>query len=222
MRAVPVAVLLGAVTLLPTASAAFAKPAPGDNGDVKVHAVTTSVNNQRDDPKVCKFYLDAFNFDTVQKVSWSISQQPPTGHQQVLSSTLTLVNGRGFTVTWGLPDGHYKLTWTFAGEKGSAKHKVFMVDCPVTQSVPPGSPPSISPSSPPGGGHGPGTPPGTGTSSGPGTGAGPVGAVNAGTGSTSGGTDTDEIATGALLVTAAVGAVVVLRHRRRSSGSSAN
>ncbi|WP_281262790.1 hypothetical protein [Streptomyces cahuitamycinicus] len=42
---------------------AVAAPAPGDNGDVKIHASTTASDNQRNDPKVCDFYLAVFNFD---------------------------------------------------------------------------------------------------------------------------------------------------------------
>ncbi len=104
--------------------------APGDNGDVKIHASTTPVNDTRNEPKVCVFYLDAFNFDGLQEVSWTIDQQPPTGTKQVLSGSITLdQNGNGHTGDMTLPNGHYKLTWTFVGEKGKAKFKVFMVDC---------------------------------------------------------------------------------------------
>src|SRR5262249_18561432 len=55
------------------------------------------------------------------------------------SGTITLdSSGNGFTTEQTLPNGHYKLFWTFAGEKGAAKHKVFWVSCPAT---PPTSPP---------------------------------------------------------------------------------
>jgi hypothetical protein len=40
-----------------------------------------------------------------------------------------------------LANGHYKLFWTFAGEHGSGKHKVFWVACTSSPS------PSPSPSS---------------------------------------------------------------------------
>jgi len=109
--------------------------APGDNGDVKIHASTTPVDDTRNDPKVCVFYLDAFNFDGLQQVSWKINQQPPTGTAQVLSGAITLdQNGNGHTGNMTLPDGHYKMTWTFVGEHGRAKFKVFMVDCTGTPS----------------------------------------------------------------------------------------
>src|SRR6266487_7018019 len=128
-----------------------AKPVPGDNGDVKIHNSTTPVTDERNEPHVCVFYLDAFNFDPAQSVSWSIESWPPTGDRGVVDTgTITLgSSGNGATADQTLPNGHYKLFWTFAGEKGSAKHKVFWVSCPAT---PPTSPPptttSPSPSPP--------------------------------------------------------------------------
>ena len=119
--------------------------APGDNGDVKIHASTTPVNDTRNDPKVCVFYLDAFNFDGLQQVSWTINQQPPTGTAQVLSGAITLdQNGNGHTGDMTLPNGHYKMTWTFVGEHGRAKFKVFMVDCTGTPSPSPSKSASAS------------------------------------------------------------------------------
>jgi len=117
-----------------------AKPVPGDNGDVKIHNSATPVTDERNEPHVCVFYLDAFNFDPAQSVSWSIESWPPTGKRSVVDTgTITLgSSGNGATANQTLPNGHYKLFWTFAGEKGSAKHKVFWVSCPAT---PPTSPP---------------------------------------------------------------------------------
>jgi hypothetical protein len=143
----PVRRLSAALTLAPLllfaaampATAAAATSAPGDNGDVKVHAVGTSFLDEANQPHVCAFYLDAFNFDTVQQVSWSIDQQPPTGHAHASGGTLVLANGSGHTSTMTLPAGHYKLTWHFNGEKGAAKFKVFWSDCAGVASPPPGS-----------------------------------------------------------------------------------
>ncbi|MEU2265990.1 hypothetical protein ABZ568_05990 [Streptomyces olindensis] len=51
----------------------MAQPIPGgDNGDVKIHASATRADDQRNDPKVCDFYLAAFNFDPGEKVNWTI------------------------------------------------------------------------------------------------------------------------------------------------------
>lgn len=103
----------------------------GDNGTVKVHRSGTPVTDRANQPHVCVFYLDAFGFDPAQAVSWNIQSWPPTGDRSVVSSgTLTLDDsGNGFTADMTLADGHYKLNWNFAGEKGSAKHKVFWVKC---------------------------------------------------------------------------------------------
>ncbi|MCX2182568.1 hypothetical protein KV205_18840 [Streptomyces sp. SKN60] len=128
--------LSAAVTALALGSAALvaaptAYAVPGDNGDVKVHDSNTLEFDQRDDPKVCKFYLDAFNFDSNQQVRWTIAPQPPKADSPNLSGTLTTdTTGHKRTEDLELPDGMYKLDWTFTGEQGSGKHKVFKVDCP--------------------------------------------------------------------------------------------
>ena len=150
LRRLPLLIVAALLCLLaptpPSALAALA--APGDNGDIKIHAVGTSFVDNRNQPHVCVFYLDAFNFDAHQHVSWTIAQQPPTGHAQVSSGTLILdASGAGRSADMSLPAGHYKLTWTFAGEKGRAKFKVFWSDC---SGVPSPSPsPSHSASSSP-------------------------------------------------------------------------
>jgi hypothetical protein len=214
-----------AVGLLQTAAAA-----PGDNGDVKVHRTTTAVTDERDDPKVCEFYLDAFNFDTIQNVTYGIFQQPPTGRALVLSGALTLSGGVGHTATLTLPDGHYKLTWTFTGERGSAKHKVFMVDCQGGPTTPPpsGGPTTAPPTTAPPTG-GPTTAPPSGRPSGrpshpPGGGPGPTGPVKAGGGGTSSGPDIGDIAGGTALLTVGGGLLLRMRQisRRRNARARAN
>src|SRR6266540_554938 len=87
----------------------------GDNGTVKIHRSSTPVTDRRDEPHVCTFYLDAFGFDPGQSVSWQIKSWPPTGDRTVADQgTLTLdSSGDGRTSDQALPDGHYKLFWTF-------------------------------------------------------------------------------------------------------------
>src|SRR5215472_12238262 len=136
---------VGLVLALGAASAgAQAKAPPGDNGDVKIHNSNTPVTDERNEPHVCVFYLDAFNFDPAQSVSWRIESWPPTGNRSVVDTgTITLdSSGNGATTDQTLPNGHYKLFWTFAGEKGAAKQKVFWVSCPAT---PPTTPPPTTP-----------------------------------------------------------------------------
>lgn len=127
-------------------AATSSKTVGGDNGTVKIHRSTTPVSDRRNQPHVCVFYLDAFGFDSAQSVSWWIKSWPPTGNRSVVSSgVLTLdANGDGHTGDMTLPNGHYKLFWTFAGEHGIAKHKVFWVNCKASPSPSPSPSPSTS------------------------------------------------------------------------------
>jgi hypothetical protein len=139
------------------AASAHAKAGPaaggtakGDNGDVKIHNSTTAVTDQRNEPHVCVFYLDAFGFDAGQSVSWTIKSWPPTGSRTVVASGALALDssGDGHTGDMTLQNGHYKLFWNFAGENGFAKQKVFWVACPAAAPSPtptpstPGSPPA--------------------------------------------------------------------------------
>ncbi|WP_371651664.1 MULTISPECIES: hypothetical protein [unclassified Streptomyces] len=111
------------------AGAPAAHAAPGDNGDVKIHNLGTPFTDQRNEPKVCGFYLDAFNFDVAQGITWSIQTQPLRAGGATLNGAITLATGTGHTVPLTLPDGQYKLTWNITGGNGAGKHKVFKVDC---------------------------------------------------------------------------------------------
>ncbi|MFF8386794.1 hypothetical protein [Streptomyces kanasensis] len=116
-------------TALGGAPAAVA--APGDNGDVKIHSNSTSPLDQRNEPKVCSFYLAAFNFDGLQQVGYTIAPQPMKAGDPNVQGAITLSpTGTGHTDELSLPDGMYKLTWTFVGATGAGKTKVFQVDCP--------------------------------------------------------------------------------------------
>ena len=133
-------------TALLGAPAAFA--APGDNGDVKIHADTTPDADQRNNPKVCQFYLAAFNFDRGQGVTWIIEPQPTKRGSATLTGTLALPTGTDRTTgLLALPDGQYKLTWQIVDGKGAGKHKVFKVDCKKT----PPSDDALAPGGPNGG-----------------------------------------------------------------------
>ncbi|MEU6079002.1 LPXTG cell wall anchor domain-containing protein [Streptomyces sp. NPDC047108] len=131
-----------AASLLLGASPAYATP-PGDNGTVKIHDAGTGEELRRNEPHVCTFYLDAFGFDGGQKVDWKIVGMPPTGTKgtEARSGSLTLDGeGHGRSSDLTLPDGHYKLVWTFDGEHGRAKHKVFWTDCGDESPAPGGGP----------------------------------------------------------------------------------
>ncbi|MFI6357689.1 LPXTG cell wall anchor domain-containing protein [Streptomyces sp. NPDC050743] len=100
---------------------------------MKIHKSSTDEYDQRNEPHVCSFYLDAFHFDGGQQVDWHIEVWAPTGGTKgttVRSGALALdADGHGRTSDMTLPDGHYKLFWNFDGEKGAAKHKVFWTNC---------------------------------------------------------------------------------------------
>ncbi|WP_392969184.1 hypothetical protein [Streptomyces sp. LN245] len=223
------AALAVAGTALLGAPAAVA--APGDNGDVKVHDANTAFDNQRDDPKVCRFYLDGFNFDAGQRITWSIAHQPGAAGDPVLAGTLSASQtGRAATRTFTLPDGQYKLTWNFQGENGAGKSKVFKVDCPVSAPTPTPTPtrgggPSATPSQPGGGPSatpsqqgGPGGPGG-----GPGGqqgGPGPNGGPPAGGGGLAHEQNFSPVAGAAAAGLVVAGGVVFLRLRRRGNGAA--
>ncbi|MGW3913917.1 hypothetical protein ACWEBX_20680 [Streptomyces sp. NPDC005070] len=227
------AALAVAGTALLGAPAAVA--APGDNGDVKIHDANTRFENQRDDPKVCRFYLDGFGFDAGQQVSWSIAHQPGAAGDPVLAGTLSASQtGRAGTRIFTLPDGQYKLTWNFQGENGAGKSKVFKVDCPVSapsatptgnggpSTAPgpqggPGGGPSVTPSQR-GGPGGPG-----GQQGGPGGqqgGQGPNGGPPAGGGGLAHERNFSPVAGAAAAGLAVAGGVVFLRLRRRNHGAA--
>ncbi len=51
-----------------------------------------------------------------------IEQAAPTGTALAQSGAITLANDTGVTSALTLPDGHYKLEWTVAGETGAVGH----------------------------------------------------------------------------------------------------
>lgn len=177
--------------------ATAAVAAPGDNGDIKVHMVDTAIAAQANQPKVCRFYLDAFNFDTAQGIDWTIQPQGgQSGSTATLSDSLTLTGGAGVTENLLLPTGQYKLTWKIVDGNGAGKMKVFKVDCPDT-------PPTNPPSSPPPGGPG-----------------GPNGGPPAGGGGLAKADAFSPLTGAAAVGVTAVGAVAWFRLRRRPHGAA--
>ncbi|MGI5369460.1 LPXTG cell wall anchor domain-containing protein [Streptomyces iakyrus] len=219
---------VASAVLLLAPAAAQASP-PGDNGTVKIHDASTGEELRRNEPHVCTFYLDAFGFDGGQEVDWHIDALPPSENkgETVKSGALTLdAEGHGRSADLSLPDGHYKLFWTFEGEKGSAKHKVFWTDCEDEQE-PGGATPSgsASPSSSSGASEAPSGEPGGSASPSSSVGGGVPASASP---SPQGGTDGDLAETGngapvgvlsgvaaALL---AAGGFLVVRRRRAGRG----
>ncbi|MFI0544763.1 hypothetical protein ACH3VS_38605 [Streptomyces sp. WSLK1-3] len=104
----------------PTASAA------GENGDIRIHRVGVPFGVSKDDPRVCKFYLDAVNFDRLTTIDYTITPQPPLPTAATVAGAIQLAGGAGHTDPLGVADGQYKITWT-AG--AAVKEKVFRVNC---------------------------------------------------------------------------------------------
>ncbi|MFB6840070.1 hypothetical protein [Streptomyces sp. NPDC056361] len=206
---------------LALAGAPMAYAAPGDNGDVKIHKVGTPFDDQRNEPKVCRFYLAAFNFDTLQEVDWEITPQPPKADDPSLSGHITLATGKGHTGTLSLPSGQYKLVWTFEGQNGAGKQKVFKVECPGDVITNPSQPPNGDPGSP----GSPDSPGGPGGPGGHGHGRPPHGPVGAGGGGSAEIAAEDSSAFGIGAAVAAglagtAGLVLIRRSRRRDNGAA--
>jgi hypothetical protein len=104
----------------PTASAA------GENGDIRVHHVGMPFGISKDDPRVCKFYLDAVNFDNLSTIGYTITPQPPLLSAATVAGAVQIAGGAGHTDPLGMADGQYKITWVVAGV---TKEKVFRVNC---------------------------------------------------------------------------------------------
>ncbi|MEU9478333.1 hypothetical protein [Streptomyces sp. NPDC048191] len=100
--------------------------AQGANGDIRVHNVVGHQAMAQDDPVVCKFYLDAVNFDILPNIPYIIQAQPPLPSAATVTGVIQLAEGAGHTDVIGLADGQYKLTWVAAG---AVKEKLFRVNC---------------------------------------------------------------------------------------------
>ncbi|TGZ19009.1 hypothetical protein DV517_39820 [Streptomyces sp. S816] len=118
------------LTALAAAGASWAAAptamAQGENGDIRVHRVGTPFGVSKDDPVVCRFYLDAVNFDVLPVIAYTITPQPPLPTSATVTGTIQLAGGAGHTDPLGLADGQYRVTWTVAG---ALKEKVFRVNC---------------------------------------------------------------------------------------------
>ncbi|MEV6176710.1 hypothetical protein ACIHAR_19915 [Streptomyces sp. NPDC052016] len=122
-----------ALTVLTAAGATWlaaptAAAQPGVGADIRIHDERVPYGVSKDDPVVCRFYLDAVNFGELTSVAYTIQAQPPLPTAATVTGTITLAGGAGHTDTLGLADGQYRLTWTVEGGVGP-REKVFRVDC---------------------------------------------------------------------------------------------
>ncbi|MCX5389760.1 hypothetical protein [Streptomyces sp. NBC_00094] len=220
LRAALATLALGGVTLA-GAPAAFA--APGDNGDVKVHRQGTPDSSQANEPQVgCIFRFAAFNFDGLQSIQWNIYEQPgqPGNQDPSLKNGSIAVdsNGDGHTddIT-GLSSGMYKVEWTWVGQNGAAKSKVFRVNCDVITN--PTQPPTTGGNGNGGPGGGPGGNGGHGHHKPP---HGPVGAGGGGSAPIAA-EDSSAFGIGAAVaagLAGTAGLVLIRRSRRRDNGAA--
>ncbi|MEU0073247.1 hypothetical protein ABZ027_27400 [Streptomyces sp. NPDC006332] len=112
-------------TWLATPTAVAAPPAD----DIRIHSEQTPYGWLKDDLEVCRFYLEAVNFDALNgPYAYTITALQPPSYS--VSDSIILTNGAGHTQTLAeLPDGQYKLTWTYPPTTGTEKTKNFRVDC---------------------------------------------------------------------------------------------
>lgn len=131
------------------ATPASADPnSPGNNGTVKIHDATTSVEDMRNEPHVCTFYVDGFKFDNNSSGQWWIESWPPTGNRTEVRRMAWTADGHGdwHSTVQSLPDGHYKLYAKQQNEAtpGGDKQKVFWVECAVKPSESPSPTPTAT------------------------------------------------------------------------------
>jgi hypothetical protein len=127
----------GVVLLLQSGATIAWADDKGNNGDVKIHDVDTSKQDHRNEPHVCRFYIEGFNFDGSSSGTWRIEGWAPTGSGVASSGTWGPSNTSGswWTGDMTLASGHYKLfaKQTAPNTIGGEKQKVFWVDCATSQ-----------------------------------------------------------------------------------------
>gem|GEM_PF-2549215 len=118
----------------------------GNNGDVKIHATGTPATDHQNEPKVCTFYVDGFNFDKNAVVGYRIERWAPTGSGVATTGSFKVdEKGNGHsTPDTTLPQGHYKLfaKQTTPSSPGGEKQKVFWVECGTTANGQANTPPA--------------------------------------------------------------------------------
>jgi LPXTG-motif cell wall-anchored protein len=127
------AALLGLLASPAQAGEAGEEP-PGNKGTVKIHRSSTADSDRRNEPKVCAFRIVGFGFPEDTNLELSIvGHGGPNAGSGSFAGTVEagdLSPAGDFGVAGpSLPDGMYKLTADNTTAPGSAKHKVFKVDC---------------------------------------------------------------------------------------------
>ncbi|WP_133259888.1 hypothetical protein [Streptacidiphilus pinicola] len=139
-RRVRNAALAGSAAVLLSVAApvtAWAAP-PGNNGHIQIHDTSTPVDTDSNDPNVGCFYIDAFDFDANQALSWSVftgtAGQP--GNQVAAGTatfTATAPHGQDISGPIALPQGMYV---AFEDDSAGRKSKEFKVNATCNSGVP--------------------------------------------------------------------------------------
>ncbi|MFF6980496.1 hypothetical protein ACFZAV_22950 [Streptomyces sp. NPDC008343] len=138
LRIAAVTALTAALTPLSGVPTAGAQ----ENATIKIHTAPwdgverTPYGDAIDEPRVCRFYLDAVNFEEVTTATYRIAAEPPAGGAAGLTGTINLADGTGHSVDLTLPDGQYRLYWTYPGATAPEREKPFTVDCRSSMSTP--------------------------------------------------------------------------------------
>ncbi|MFD6282089.1 hypothetical protein ACFWFI_42015 [Streptomyces sp. NPDC060209] len=113
----------GVVTL----AGAPAASALGESGDIDVRSVSWHSRGERNGVEVCQFVLVANNFGELPELVWTITERPPGN---TLTNTLPLVDGKGRSQEYLLPEGTYQISWPVGAVPAvPLKTKSFEVDC---------------------------------------------------------------------------------------------
>lgn len=110
----------GVVTL----AGAPAASAIGESGDIDIRSVSWHSRGERNGVEVCQFVLVANNFGALPELVWTITERPPGN---TLTNTLPLIDGKGRSQEYLLPEGTYQLSWPVGALP--LKTKSFEVDC---------------------------------------------------------------------------------------------
>ncbi|MCX5417348.1 hypothetical protein [Streptomyces sp. NBC_00059] len=110
----------GVVTL----AGAPAASAIGESGDIDIRSVSWHSRGERNGVEVCQFVLVANNFGALPELVWTITERPPGN---TLTNTLPLIDGKGRSQEYLLPEGTYQLSWPVGAVP--LKTKSFEVDC---------------------------------------------------------------------------------------------
>ncbi|MFE9021535.1 hypothetical protein ACFYNL_23665 [Streptomyces sp. NPDC007808] len=120
-------VVLAALAAAGTSWVAAPTASAQANGDIRIHSEGMPYGTPDDESVVCRFYLDAVNFDTLPTIEYTITPQPPLPSAATVTGTIQLAGGAGHTDLLGLADGQYMLTWTV--DVTNTKRKLFRVKC---------------------------------------------------------------------------------------------